>query len=615
MKSCSKFLAVAGPSAFLESKLKGCREFVLNLMDNGSATEILSFKSQVANRVNDLTGLMERAPLEPVCTADATVSCIDSTKFFTMCQSVCLVFCSPDLPNCVVNKPTRHYIDDDGKLVNAVSVTVSLQDRHGNAVIGQCQHLQVTSALVSHVTVKEQDEGGVYNITYQPISVEADDVMIKWNGHDIIQCNVPALLRDYTALRVLRPVEDEIDMEVIKIKENSTDEEEIEDSDSDIIQCIVPALLRDYTALRVLRPVEYDEVIKIKESSTDEEEIEDSDSDIIQCNVPALLRDYTALRVLRPVEYDEVIKIKESSTDEEEIEDSDSESSVASINEEKRSEDNKLQIIAKYGPDGVEFGVVYSLCDGPNDELIVADYDNDKLIVFDKDLQYSHTIGEAVEGEGQFCGPCGVVCNKAGRLFVADRYNHRIQVFQFSGEFVTTFGTEGSKDGEFDEPLQLLLSSTGLLFVCDLNNKRVQVFNTQHDNQFQYSFAQGRSITDLTLNAMEDKLFAVDSEYMLVYTTQGQFLHSIAVDLARCGVVIYSICSTPDGHLLVGSTASSTLLSVYHEDGTLVYGGNTSDYTELIECAKYSHDKLTTAVHCTRNGQIVVFHELKIILL
>ena len=126
-----------------------------------------------------------------------------------MCQSVCHLFCSPHPPNCVVDKPIRHYIDHEGKLVNAVSVTVSLQDRNGNVVVGQCEHLEATSPQVTHVIVKEQDEGrGVYKITYQPVSMEADDVMIKWNGHDIIQCNVPRLLRDYTALRVIRPSED-----------------------------------------------------------------------------------------------------------------------------------------------------------------------------------------------------------------------------------------------------------------------------------------------------------------------------------------------------------------------------------------------------------------------
>jgi len=198
---------------------------------------------------------------------------------------------------------------------------------------------------------------------------------------------------------------------------------------------------------------------------------------------------------------------------------------------------------------------------------------------------------------------------------VADFGNNRIQVFKLNCEFVSTFGKCGYKDGEFDDLSNLLLSSTGLLFVCDQENKRVQVFDTKHDHQFQYSFAHGRYISDLTLNATEDKLFAVDCVCILVYTPQGQFLHSIAVDPACCGLDISSICSTPDGHLLVGSKASSTLLSVYHEDGTLVYGGNSTDYAELMEHAKDFDRNLTTAVHHTNNGQIVVFHKLKIVLL
>ena len=489
--------------AFLESKLKSCREFVLNLMDNGSATEILTFKSQIADRVNDLTNLMEQAPLEPVCTADTTVWCIDSTKFVTMCQSVCHVFCSPDLPNCVVTKPRRHYIDDGGKPVNAVSVTVSLQDRHGNAVIGQCEHLEVTSALVSRVTVKEQDEGGVYKITYRPVSIQADDVMIKWNGHDIIRCNVPALMKDYTALRVVRPVEEE----------NDVDEE-----------------------------------------------------------------------------------------------DNDNEISIASEDKEESGEDNNIKTLTRYGPDEVKFGQVWGLCNGPNDELIVADNSNDKLIVFDKDLQYSHTIGEAGEDEGQFGDPHGVACDKAGQLFVADRDNNRIQVFKLpSGEFVTTFGTEGSGDGEFRYPGGLALSSTGLLFVCDPGNKRVQVFDTQKNYQFQYCFAQGKFILDLTLNATEDKVFAVNGACVLVYTPLGQFLYSIAVDPAQCGVLVTSICSTPDGHLLVGTYISPTFLSVYHEDGTLVCGGDHGNDAIVKWVMEGKVPDNNFVVHFMNNGLIVTF--------
>ena len=127
---------------------------------------------------------------------------------------------------------------------------------------------------------------------------------------------------------------------------------------------------------------------------------------------------------------------------------------------------------------GVEFGTVFSLCSGPNDELIVADSDNHKLIVFDKSLQYSHTIGEAGEDEGELDYPSGVACDNAGQLYVADYGNNRVQVFTLYGKFVTIIGTKGSGDGEFNRPARLSLSSTGLLFVCDTGNKRVQVFDT-----------------------------------------------------------------------------------------------------------------------------------------
>ena len=419
-----------------------------------------------------------------------------------MCQSVCHLFCSPYPPNCVVNKPIRHYIDHEGQLVNAVSVTVSLQDRHGNAVVGQCEHLEATSPQVTHVTVKEQDGKGrgVYNITYQPVSIEADDVMIKWNGRDITQRNVPGLLRDYTALRVGRPVE--------------------EDSKED-----------------------------------EEEDEEEGDS-------------------VKPVE--------------------------------GKEEGDKPKVLTKYGPNGVKFGEVFGLCNGPKDELIVADTKYHKLIVFDKDFQYSHTIGEEGEDKGQFNSPYGVACDNAGQLYVADSGSNHVQVITLSGEFVSTIGTEGNGDGEFNRPTRLLLSSTGLLFVCDTGNKRVQVFDTQRNHQFQYSFGHGKFTADLTLNATEDKLFAIDGTQLLAFTPQGEFLHSIAID--PCSSMFpLSICCTSDGHLLLGTYCSSILFSVYHEDGTLVCAGENicSELTDLVmNDTNLPHG--TYVVH-TRNGQIMVF--------
>ena len=604
--------------AFLESKLKSCREFVLNLMDNGSANEILSFKSQIADRVNDLTGLMERAPLEPVCTADTTVWCIDSTKFVTMCQSVCHMFCSPDLPNCVVNKPTRHYIDDGVKPVNAVSVTLSLQDRHGNAVIGQCEHLEIASALVSHVTVKEQDEVGVYKITYQPVSIQADDVMIKWNGRDIIQCNVPALMRDYTTLRVARPVEKSDDENPIASDDEnpiaSDDENPIASDDEKPIasddENPIASDDENPIANDDEKPIASDDEKPI--ASDDENPIANDDENPIANDDENPIANDDEKPIAsddeKPIVSDDENPI---ANDDEKPIANDDENLIASDDEEdigKGKLDNKLKTLTSYGPDGMEFGRAFGLCNGPHDELIVADCDNNQLIVFDKDLQYSHTIGETGENEGKFFSPTGIACDKAGQLFVVDSGNNRVQVFKLSGEFVTTFGTEGSGDGEFSQPYGLALSSTGRLIVCDTGNKRVQVFDTQQNHQFQYNFAQGKVIIDLTINATEDKLFAVDGMCILAYTPQGQFLYSIAVDPVHCGIAPRSICSTLDGHLLVGTLVSSVFLSVYHENGTLVCGGGGNDaifkWVVDNEVPDYGY-----GIHVTSDGVIVAFCE------
>ena len=399
---------------FLQSILSNCQEFVSSLVETSSTAEILTFKTQIADRIADLMHSIEEAQLDPVCIADSTMSCIDPSKFVTMCQSVCDVFCSPHAPNCLIDKPVRHYVNVNGKKTNSVSLSLTLKDRHGNNVVDQSEHLEAVSLEVSLPSI-EQENKGIYKITYRSVSTRAHTVQIKWRGHDIVQCNIPSLLRDYTNLKVQIP-EEELDPEL---------------------------------------------VLNIGDIFLEGTEICSAD----QNNSPL-------------------------------------------------TKEDELETLTQYGPNAKEFGLVAGLACGPNDEFIVADRDNDKLVLFDKDLQYSHIIGKTGENEGEFDSPHGVVCNKSGRVFVADTCNNRIQVVELDGEFVTTFGTKGSNNGEFLCPFGLVLSSTGLLFVGDTGNRRVQVFATQQDNQFQYSFClldyplvTAYYLVQVALNSAEDKLF------------------------------------------------------------------------------------------------------------
>ena len=331
----------------------------------------------------------------------------------------------------------------------------------------------------------------------------------------------------------------------------------------DIIQCNVPRLLRDYTALRVVRPVEED-------SEDDKDSVIKELEDEEETDPSPIIEEVVSLPIEKDICSEQVgdQSDNDKSDDEEGEQKSNttSENSIVSEEKEEINEDNNnLKTLTEYGADGVEFGRVFSLCNGPNDGLIVADSDDDKLIVFDKHLQYSHTVGERGTNEGQLFYPTGVACDNAGQLYVADYHNNRVPVFTLNGVFVTTIGNIGNGDSEFNGPTKLLLSSTGLLFVCDTGNKRVQVFDTQHNYQFQYSFGHGKVIIDITMNASEDKLFGIYGACILVFTPQGHYLHSIALD-PYSGVLRFFICCTLDGHLLLGNCFSSNFLSVYHED-------------------------------------------------
>ncbi|XP_065914198.1 tripartite motif-containing protein 2-like [Dysidea avara] len=596
--------------SFLESKLRSCQEFVHNLIDKSNATEILSFKTQIAGRV---ASLMEQALLEPVCTADSTVWCIDPAKFVAMSRSLCHAFCSPHPTNCTTDKPTRHYIQVDGIPVNAVTIIVSLKDSCGNPVPKQAQHLEMTSDEVSHLMVEEQDKNGVYRMTYQPIGIAAHAVIIKWNGCNITQCDIPELMRNYTTLLVDIPVRE------VEKKE----EDDVEDIQQEVVEVEMelpyaigrfsPVSLSSFEVSLVSddRPPDSDDDVHamvhgelVDEVRSEESYLLDDEGD--QLDEPQA----------EPVEdmKDDIIDDDLSIGDNDDENSDNEHDSDGSQNVDEVNDQLQLQVLNTYGPDEEVFGLMYGLANGPNDELIVVDTGNHKLIVFDKDLQYSHTIGEEGEAEGQFINPLGVVCNEAGQLFVADARNSRVQVFKVDGEFVSTFGRKGSEYGEFDYPNGLALSSTGVLFVGDPRNQRIQVFDTEDNNKFLHSFGQDKLLNnyaEFALSHTEDKLFVADGGSSIkVFSPQGQFMYSLLPDPGQCGAIPSYVCCTPDGHLLIATLLSTRFLSVYHEDGTLV---TTCDrewdaYKFHKNRCNPNFDK-TSNVLIRRNGQVVVaFH-------
>ena len=87
---------------------------------------------------------------------------------------------------------------------------------------------------------------------------------------------------------------------------------------------------------------------------------------------------------------------------------------------------------------GLPFAVPTQVAiDSNNQDLYVADgYSNAKVHKYNKDGKYLFSWGESGTGEGQFNIVHNVSTDSEGLVYVADRENHRIQVFDKNGNYL-----------------------------------------------------------------------------------------------------------------------------------------------------------------------------------
>lgn len=112
--------------------------------------------------------------------------------------------------------------------------------------------------------------------------------------------------------------------------------------------------------------------------------------------------------------------------------------------------------------------------------LYVADGYNDRIQVFDPEghflRKWGGPFGVNIFGpfNGWFATVTSVDIGPQGNLFVADFYNNRIQKFAPDGTFLTTFGKKGRGPGQFNKAIAVTVANDGTVFIADYGNNRIQ---------------------------------------------------------------------------------------------------------------------------------------------
>ncbi len=112
-----------------------------------------------------------------------------------------------------------------------------------------------------------------------------------------------------------------------------------------------------------------------------------------------------------------------------------------------------------------------------NDRMVVLDFSNGRIQVFNKTGVFIDAFGTFGAGNGQFNQPGGVAVDSADRIIVSDGGNNRIQIFDHNGNFVAKFGSFGSGNGQFFNPMGVATDSKDRIIVVDSGNDRIQVFD------------------------------------------------------------------------------------------------------------------------------------------
>jgi len=174
-----------------------------------------------------------------------------------------------------------------------------------------------------------------------------------------------------------------------------------------------------------------------------------------------------------------------------------------------------------------QFDNPVSICGRNGLDVFVADYFNNRIERFDKDLNYIAELSPDEEWDEnfQFGFPLGVDISSQGELFCIDGENKRILKFDVMGNPQIEFGGFSAGEGRLKNPCSIFVSDRGRVYVSDKDLSIVRVFDAHGNFLFDMGssvFKKPAGITDLNNNeiAVTDK----SMNCVFIFTSDGELL-------------------------------------------------------------------------------------------
>ena len=225
----------------------------------------------------------------------------------------------------------------------------------------------------------------------------------------------------------------------------------------------------------------------------------------------------------------------------------------------KMTEQDCSQVVTHYG--GNKFGHLTNVAVGPNGEVVIADYDNNSVVLLDDKLNLLKVIGQG-SGNSRLVRPNGVAVTD-NVIAVSDWGSHQVKKYSLQGELLSVIDCYGHENGQFYQSRGLAFSNNKLLYVVDGRNYRVQVF--QQDDKFSFSFGKRGSNPRHFLYPVRiaidhnSNVLVVDylANCIVIFTQSGEFIQIIN------SVIPSAITISPTGYLITSHDGDDNKIRIW----------------------------------------------------
>ena len=246
------------------------------------------------------------------------------------------------------------------------------------------------------------------------------------------------------------------------------------------------------------------------------------------------------------------------------------------------------------------------------DEIVVADNNNHRVLVFDSNGTFLRSFGQKGENAGELIFPTGIAIDKYRNIFVAEESNHRVQIFSWEGRHMGSFGSQGRLDSQLYRPRGLSLDSAGNVIVADTGNKLIKIFTPDGKFVMKIGGQDSFNLPSHCVQCGEYFIVSDSSEHCIkVFNREGHFQYKIGKQGQGDGEFNcpWFLSVTQSKDLLV-CDRSNHRTQVFKLDGKFVgkfgaKGSNLGEFNEPFSVAVLSNDQMVVSE--LRNHRIQIF--------